>query len=130
MEKVILFDGVCNLCNGIVQFVMKRDKKKQIKFASLQSDIGQKMVLKHYGTTTIDSFIFVDNGKAYMKSSAGLRVCKHLSGPWKLLIIFIIIPTPIRDFFYSIIAKNRYKWFGKSETCMMPTKDMKDRFLH
>ncbi|OZM56323.1 thiol-disulfide oxidoreductase [Lottiidibacillus patelloidae] len=129
MEKIILFDGVCNLCNFGVQFVIKRDPKKQFKFASIQSEIGEKLMIKHYGKVELDSFVYIEGKNSYKKSTAALKVCKHLRGAWKLLFILLIIPTPIRDFFYGKIAKNRYKMFGKKDSCMLPSPELKERFL-
>jgi predicted DCC family thiol-disulfide oxidoreductase YuxK len=129
MKKTILFDGVCNLCNSSVQFIIKRDPKGHFKFASIQSETGRSL-LKQFGVDKeIDSFILIENQRIYLKSSAALRVCRNLNGIWKLLTILRILPAPFRDFFYDIVAKNRYKWFGKIESCMIPTKEMKKRFL-
>ena len=127
---ILLFDGVCNLCNGIVQFTIKRDPKGKFKFASLQSDAAQ-LLLKKFGLSTddFDSFVLVDGNKYFLKSSAGLQVLKELGGVWKLFYVFIIIPRPIRDFIYNIIAKTRYRIFGKRDQCMVPTEDIKQRFL-
>ncbi|SDN40721.1 thiol-disulfide oxidoreductase DCC family protein [Bacillus sp. OK048] len=129
MERIILFDGVCNLCNSSVQFIIKRDPKGHYKFASLQSMKGQSL-LKQYGyDKEFDSFILIENQRIYSKSSAALMICRNLTGLWKLLNILRILPAPFRDFFYDVVAKNRYKWFGKKESCMLPTKEMKKRFL-
>jgi predicted DCC family thiol-disulfide oxidoreductase YuxK len=127
---ILLFDGVCNLCNGIVQFTIKRDPKAKFKFASLQSASGQAL-LKQFGLPTDDfnSFVFINEDKYFLKSSAGLHVLKELGGVWKVFYIFIIFPRPIRDFVYNIIAKTRYKIFGKQDICMVPTPDIKQRFL-
>jgi predicted DCC family thiol-disulfide oxidoreductase YuxK len=129
MKRIILFDGVCNLCNSLVQFIIKRDPNKRFHFASMQSAIGEELMLNSYGEVDMDSFVYIEGDRSYRKSSAALRVCKHLNGAWKLFYIFLIIPTPLRDYFYDLIAKNRYKWFGKKESCMMPTTELKDRFL-
>jgi len=127
---VILFDGVCNFCNYWVNFAIKRDKKKKLKFAPLQGETARQL-LSEYGldTTKLSSVILVDNGKAYTQSSAAIRICKHLDGSWKLCYGFMIIPKFIRDFLYNIIARNRYKWFGKKEACMVPTPGLRERFL-
>ena len=129
-KHILLFDGVCNLCNGIVQFTIKRDPKGKFKFASLQSESGQ-LLLKQFGLPTNDfnSFVFINGDNYFLKSSAGLHVLKELGGVWKVFYIFIIIPRPLRDFVYSIIAKTRYKIFGKRDTCMIPTPELKQRFL-
>ena len=126
----ILFDGVCNLCNGFVVFVVKRDPNAKFKFASLQSEEGEK-VQKEFDMDpdNIKTMVLVDNDKYYVKSDAALRIFKELSGLWSLLYYFIIIPRPIRDFVYDIVAKNRYRWFGRLDECMLPTPDLKKRFL-
>ncbi|MFZ7943293.1 MULTISPECIES: thiol-disulfide oxidoreductase DCC family protein [Bacillaceae] len=129
MERIILFDGICNLCNSSVQFIIKRDPKAKFKFASLQGQSGQELLEKYGLKTNLNSFIFIENEKIHMKSSAALRVGKQLNGAWKLVSIFFIIPPIIRDTLYNIIAKNRYKWFGKKETCLLPSPEWKNRFL-
>ena len=130
-HPVILFDGVCNLCNAAVQFVINKDKKAIFKFASLQSHFGQS-VMDKYGlpASGFDSFILLNNEEIYTKSTAALMVARHLSGLWSLLYLFKIIPSFIRDFVYSIIAKNRYKWFGKKAACPVPTEELKIRFFY
>lgn len=130
-HKIIIFDGVCNLCNGSVQFVIKHDKKSLFKFASLQSEAGQSL-LQQYLLPTKDytSFVLIENNRAYTRSSAALRVAKHLSGPISFLYGFIIVPAFIRDAVYNLISKNRYKWFGKKDSCMIPTPQLKERFLN
>jgi predicted DCC family thiol-disulfide oxidoreductase YuxK len=129
MERIILFDGVCNLCNRSVQFILKRDPAGVFKFASLQSETGQK-ILKQFGVPeNLDSFVLIEGKKAYLKSSAALHVCLSLNGFWKLMGIFLVIPPFIRDLFYNILARNRYKWFGKNESCMLPSPQWKSRFM-
>lgn len=130
-NPIILFDGVCNLCNNSVQFVIKHDEQGKFKFAALQSETGQAL-LKQYGLpqTGVDSFVLVQNEKVYLKSTAALYVAKQLDGPVKLLIGFIIVPAFIRNAVYNLIAKNRYKWFGKKDHCMIPTPALKARFLN
>lgn len=127
---ILLFDGVCNLCNSIVQFTIKRDPKGKFKFASLQSESGQAL-LKKFGLPTddFDSFVFISGDKLFLKSSAGLHVLKELGGFWKMFYFLIIFPRPLRDFIYNIIAKTRYRIFGKRDTCMVPTDNIKQRFL-
>lgn len=128
--QIILFDGVCNLCNGFVQFLIKRDKKARFKFASLQSESGQSLLLKfNLPPDDFHSFIYIKGDSHYTKSTAALNVLKDMGGPWKLFYVFILTPKFIRDFIYSSIAKSRYKLFGKRETCMVPTPDIKKRFL-
>jgi len=130
-QAVILFDGECNLCNGSVQFVIRNDKKKLFQFASLQSE-GGKALLEKYGLNSNDlnSFILIQNDKAYFQSTAALNVASQLSGVVKLLAGFKIVPPFIRDAVYKFIAKNRYKWFGQRDACMIPTPELKSRFLN
>lgn len=128
--QIILFDGICNLCNGSVQFLIKRDKKAKFKFASLQSASGQSLLLK-FGLPKDDfhSFVYIKGDHYFIKSDAGLNVLKDMRGLWQLFYVFILIPKFIRDFIYSSIAKKRYKLFGKRDTCMVPTPEIKQRFL-
>ena len=129
-HKIILFDGVCNLCNSSVNFIIKRDAKDHFKFGALQSEEGKELVEKYtIDTSQTDSIILIDNGKAFVKSSAALRIARYLSGGWPLLYAFIILPTFLRNWVYDYIAKNRYKWYGKKESCMIPTPELKEKFL-
>jgi len=130
-KKIILFDGVCNLCNSSVQFVIKRDKKDVFRYAALQSEVGQQLVnQRHIDTSKVDSIILIEPGVAYFtKSDAALEIAKDLGGIWKLSAIFTWIPTSIRNSIYDFVAKNRYKWFGKKESCMIPTPELKAKFL-
>jgi predicted DCC family thiol-disulfide oxidoreductase YuxK len=127
---IILFDGICNLCNGLVLFIIKRDKDGRFKFASLQSDFGQRS-LKQFGLveTGFESLVLIRGDKYYLKSTGVLKMLKELGGIWKAFYIFIVIPHPVRDFFYDMVAKSRYKIFGKRNTCMIPTPELKERFL-
>jgi predicted DCC family thiol-disulfide oxidoreductase YuxK len=129
MGAIILFDGICNLCNHSVQFIIKRDPAGYFKFASLQSETGKRL-LKQYGVSNqIDSIIVIENKKVYIKSSAALQICTKLTGFWKFFIILRLLPSVFRDFFYDKVAKNRYKWFGKRDSCILPTTELKKRFL-
>jgi len=129
-DKIVLFDGVCNLCNSSVQFIIKRDKKKQFRYASLQGIFGQEFLKTHnLPADNFNSFILLEDEKNYSRSTGALRMLKHLGGVWSLFYGFIIIPKFIRDGVYNWIARNRYKWFGKKETCMIPTPELKERFL-
>jgi len=129
-SNVILFDGVCNFCNSSVNFIIDHDKKNIYRFAALQSDIGQK-ILEFYKLPkdNFDSFILVENDKVYKKSSAAIMVARNLGGIYSLAYPFIFIPRFIRDFFYNLIAKNRYKLFGKKDSCRIPTPELKEKFL-
>lgn len=130
-KKIILFDGVCNLCEGAVQYIIKRDKGDVFRYASLQSDIGQKLVAeRHIDTEKIDSMVLIEPGVAYYtKSDAALHIGKHLKGYGTLSSILLGIPRAIRDIIYDFIARNRYSWYGKKETCMIPTPELKAKFL-
>lgn len=128
--KIILFDGVCNLCNSSVNFIIDHDKNNIFKFASLQSDAGQKLLNKFgLDTKDFDSIVLVENDEHYTRSGAVLRIVKSFPGFWKLLYAFIILPSPLRDFLYDMIADNRYKWFGKKDSCRIPTPELKEKFL-
>jgi predicted DCC family thiol-disulfide oxidoreductase YuxK len=129
-KKIVLFDGLCNLCSSSVQFILKRDKKNQFLFGSLQSISGQGY-LKNFNLPVNDfnSFILVEGNKLYTRSSGALRMLKHLGNGWQLFYAFIIIPKFIRDGVYNFIAKNRYKWFGKKEACWVPTPELNAKFL-
>lgn len=129
MNPIVLFDGICNFCDASVQFIIKNDPKGKIRYASLQSDIGQKLLKEHKVPTDVDSMILIEGCNAYYKSTAALRIARYLKGPWKLAYAFLIIPAPIRNFAYDFIARNRYKWFGKKESCMLPSADVRRRFL-
>lgn len=129
-NPVVLFDGVCNFCNYWVNFAIKHDRKKKLKFTTLQGETAKQLLPKYnINPTGLSSVIFIDNGNAYTQSSAALRICKYLNGGWKLFYGLFIVPKFIRDFFYNIIARNRYKWYGKRNECMVPTPDLKERFL-
>jgi predicted DCC family thiol-disulfide oxidoreductase YuxK len=127
---IIFFDGVCNLCNSAVNFVIDRDTDKQFHFASLQSDFAKgKLDQYQVDPSLLQSILLLKKGRLYHKSGAALEIGMLLGGPWRLLLVFKIIPKFIRDFIYDWIAKNRYRWFGKRETCRVPTADLKERFL-
>lgn len=130
MQSVVLFDGVCNLCNSFVQFVIKYDKNERFKFASLQSDFAEKELANFFmDSQKMSTVILLENGKLYSRSTAALRILNSLNGLWPLLYVFIIVPAFIRDVVYNLIAKNRYKWFGKKDSCMVPSPELQCRFL-
>ena len=130
IENIILFDGVCNLCNGFVQFLIRRDPRGNFKFASLQSETGRQLLKDHgYQDFPLTSIVFINGGKAWEMSSAVLQILKTMGGPWSLLAVFGIIPKGIRDAVYRFIARRRYLWFGKQEACMVPTPQLRQRFL-
>jgi predicted DCC family thiol-disulfide oxidoreductase YuxK len=130
-KKIILFDGVCNLCEASVQFIIKKDKKDIFRFVAIQSDLGQE-IIKNIGidTSKIDSIVLYEPGKAYYyKSEAALKIAKDLGGMVTIFSIFSFLPKSISNLVYDFIAKNRYKWYGKKESCMIPTPELKAKFL-
>lgn len=128
--EIILFDGVCNFCNSSINFIIDHDPEKRFKFAPLQSDFGQDILTQfNKNTQNFDSVILLKNNTLYEKSEAALEITKHLSGFWKYLTIFKFLPTSFLNFFYNIVAKNRYRIFGKADSCRMPTAELKERFL-
>ena len=129
-NNIILFDGVCNFCDSSVNFIIDRDKKNIFKFSALQSEKGQE-ILEYFKLPKddFDSFVFIENDKVFKKSSAALKIANKLGGFWKLFYPLIIIPKFIRDFFYSLIANNRYKLFGRKDVCRIPTPELKQKFL-
>ncbi len=130
MRGIILFDGVCNFCNGSVNFIIERDRENYFQFAPLQSGIGQKLLAEHkIDKTVTDSVVLIENGEAYTRTTAVLRIARKLGGAWSLFYGFIIVPEFIRDFFYKLFAEYRYKLFGKTEACMMPTPELRTKFL-
>ena len=129
-HPVILFDGVCNLCNGAVQFIIKRDPNGVFRFASLQSDAGQDILKRHdLPTEDFDTMVVVDGDEVLTRSTAALHILRRLGGVWWIAYAFIIVPRYLRDAVYAIVVKNRYRWFGQREECMVPTPDLKSRFL-
>jgi len=128
-EPIILVDGKCKLCNSGVNFVLARDRKKRFKFSTLDSKYSQNLLQEFGGIyEKIDSVLLVDDQKVYIKSAAVLQIAKHLGGLYPLFYLFVVIPPVIRDYVYDVIAKNRYKWFGKNDTCDIIPPD-EDRFL-
>lgn len=129
-DTVILFDGVCHLCQGAVKFIIKRDPRGIFHFASLQSAAADRLL---EGKTPeggfLNTIVLVEDGVHYTRSTAALRIARRLRFPWPLMYLFIVIPRPLRDAVYGWIAANRYRWFGKDDACMMPTPDIRKRFL-
>lgn len=131
--EIILFDGLCNLCQGTMRFIAARDPSKRFKYEFLQSDNGRQLMEKHglfpEKSADYQTVILVSGNNAYQKSTAMFRILRHLNGLWPLLYIFIIVPRPLRDTLYSFIGKRRYRWFGKRDTCEIPSDEVKQRFL-
>lgn len=129
-KRIIIFDGVCNFCNGAVNFIISRDKKKKFMFSPMQTDYAQELLQKHaINNVGIDTFLLIKDGELYIWTTAALEIAKELDGAWFLFNIFRIIPRPIRDSAYRLFARNRYNLFGRTEKCPMPTEDIKDRFV-
>lgn len=127
---IVLFDGVCNLCDASVNYIIDHDSSGYFKLASLQSEPGQQ-ILGHYALPVdyLDSLVLVEEGKVYVRSTAALRIARRLEGPVRILTIFLALPEPLRDVVYGWVARNRYRWFGKRDTCRLPTPELKERFL-
>lgn len=129
-HDIILFDGVCNLCNNAINFVIKRDPKNRFLYAPLQSISGKKLIKEHdIDIASVDSIILIRKDRAYIKSTAALFIAQKLSGLWPLMIAFYILPSFMRNWVYDYVARNRYTWFGKKDACMIPTPDLKAKFL-
>ena len=129
-QAVILFDGVCNLCNGFVQFVIKHDRQGYFKFTALQSVAGQEILrATDLANNPLGTVVLVENGKVFVRSTAALKILARLDGWWPIAYAAIILPAFLRDLIYVGIARNRYRWFGKQESCMLPTPELKSRFL-
>ena len=130
-HPIVLFDGVCNLCNASVNFIIDRDPHDRFRFAALQSERGVALLAEHGHTVSAepDSIVLVEGGRIFERSTAALRIARHLRGAWKLLYGFMIVPRPLRDLVYRFIARHRYRWFGRTEACRVPTPELRARFL-
>ncbi|NNE65684.1 MAG: thiol-disulfide oxidoreductase DCC family protein [Pyrinomonadaceae bacterium] len=129
-HAIVLFDGVCNFCNGTVNFLIDRDKNDQFRFAALQSETGERLTAEHsIDRNETDSVVLIDQGRAYFYSEAALRIGKRLGGIWSLGYAFIILPSTIRDFFYKLFAKHRYRLFGKADSCRIPKPEEAQKFI-
>ena len=130
MKRIVLFDGECNFCDASVQFIIKRDPYEHFQFTSLQRETGERLSREFDVPDDVDSLVLIENGQAFTKSGAALRIAKKLDGLWHLAFLFILVPPIIRDGIYDVIARNRYKWFGKKEdACMLPTPADRKRFI-
>jgi predicted DCC family thiol-disulfide oxidoreductase YuxK len=129
-QSIIMFDGVCNLCNGFVNFLIVRDKHNSFRFGSLQSPAVIDLLKAHnFAANDLSTVILLENDKLYYQSTAVLRILRQMGGAWPLLYAFIVLPRPIRDFFYNMIAKNRYRLFGRQDACMIPTPELRAKFV-
>jgi len=130
MDNLVIFDGVCNLCAKSVRFIMRHEKDQRLRFAPLQSATGARL-MRELGLDPEDvkTFVLIADGRAFVKSDAAIHLARFLRGPWRLLGAIKIIPRPIRDWLYDVTARNRYRWFGRSDECTVPAPDMRDRFI-
>jgi predicted DCC family thiol-disulfide oxidoreductase YuxK len=129
-HPVVLFDGVCNYCNNVINFIIRQDRKKRLRFAPLQSSAGQELLASHaLPRGDFESFVFVYKDRAYQKSTAALQLASLLPWYWQWLQVLRIVPPFLRNLVYDLVARNRYKWFGRKETCMVPGPDIRSRFL-
>lgn len=129
-QRLVLFDGVCNFCNSAVLFIVDRDPKERFKFASLQSDTGQKTLREHKCDPAIDSVVLVEGERTFLRSTAALRIARALRWPWPILFyLFILVPRVLRDAAYRYFATHRYQWFGKSDQCRIPTPELRRRIV-
>jgi predicted DCC family thiol-disulfide oxidoreductase YuxK len=130
-KKIILFDGVCNLCNRSIQFIIKHDTKDEFRFATLQGEIGKSLIKdRNIDTSKVDSIILIEPGVAYyIKSTAALKIGHSFGGIWKIISVLNLIPSRLRNIVYDFVARNRYKWYGKKDHCMVPTLEIKAKFL-
>jgi len=129
-KHIVIFDGVCNFCNSSVNFIIKRDNNNVFVFTPIQSEFGKSLVAKYeIPTLGMDTFVLIINEKYFLRTDAALEITKYLSGYWYLFSGFKVLPKPVRDYFYSLIAKNRYKLFGRKDVCMVPTRDLRDKFI-
>ena len=129
-ESIILFDGVCNLCSGFVQFILPRDTEGKYRFASLQSDAGQALLAEYdLPTDELESVVLIEDGESYVKSAATIQIATGLGGSYRLLSPFRYLPRSVRDRLYDFVADHRYRWFGKKDRCMIPSEDVQSRFV-
>lgn len=129
-QDILLFDGVCNLCNSSVNFIIDHDPNNHFRFAALQSEFGQqKLAELGFNSESFDSLVLLSQGEVYKKSSAALKIARKLSGLYPMLYVYMIIPPSLRDGVYDLIAKNRYKWWGKQDSCRVPTPELRSRFM-
>ncbi|HYM20301.1 MAG TPA: DCC1-like thiol-disulfide oxidoreductase family protein [Candidatus Kapabacteria bacterium] len=130
MSMIILFDGVCNLCNRRVDFLLKHDRDDQFRFAALQSESGKRLLSVHdLNIGALDTVVLIDGDLTFTRSTAALRIIRQVSGLWKVFYVCVVIPKPARDLMYNLITKHRYKWFGRSDSCRVPSRLEKSKFI-
>ncbi len=129
-QNIIIFDGVCNFCNGAVNFIIQRDKNRSFMFTPMQSDTGKHLIEKYQvDLVGKNTFLLIKNGTTFIKTEAALEICKELSGGWKYFRLFKYLPLPVRDRLYTLLATHRYRLFGKRDSCMVPTPEIRERFI-
>jgi predicted DCC family thiol-disulfide oxidoreductase YuxK len=129
-DSIVLFDGVCNLCSALVQFVIRHDTAAKFRFAAIQSEIGRAIFQSHgLDPADLQTFVFISDGKMHMRSDAAIEVVSRFGGAWRFFTVFRLVPRVARDWIYSMVARNRYRWFGRRDVCMIPTPEIKERFL-
>jgi len=130
MASLVLFDGVCNLCNGVVKFVIARDPNGRFQFGALQSSAARRVIAEHGAPDPLpDAIVLIEDGRLYTRSTAALRIARRLTFPWPLTAVFLAVPRPLRDWAYARFASRRYRWFGRRETCMVPSPELRARFI-
>ena len=131
MPDIVIFDGVCNLCARSVQFILRHESEPRFLFSPVQSAAGANVLAAHgFSTSEVDTFVLVSEGKVYTRSTAALRIARHFKGGWRLLGVFWVVPRPLRDILYDLVARNRYSWFGKADSCLIPTPELNARFKY
>jgi predicted DCC family thiol-disulfide oxidoreductase YuxK len=129
-RPIVLFDGVCNLCNASVTFILDRDRRGLFAFAALQSEVGHDLLATHgLPPDAVATIVLIERGRAYTRSRAALRIARHLDGAWPLLFALSVVPTALTDRLYDLVAHNRYRWFGRRDACRVPTPELRARFL-
>jgi predicted DCC family thiol-disulfide oxidoreductase YuxK len=129
-DNLILFDGVCNLCDAFVQFVIRHDRAGKFRFAAIQSQAGKRIFQSRgLDAENLQTFVLVTGGEIFVRSDAAVEVLSRFGGGWKICRIFLLVPRPLRDGLYSWVARNRYRWFGRKDACMVPTAEIRERFL-
>lgn len=128
--SILLFDGVCNLCSRAVQFVIRHDPEGRFRFAALQSPAGQRLLVEHgLPAGALDTFVLIEGARCFTRSDTAIELARRLQGPWRWLRLAAIVPRPIRDWAYGVLVRNRYRWFGRRESCLVPTPELAQRFL-
>ena len=130
MNEVVIFDGVCNLCAGTVRFIVSHEAEPTLRFVPLQTPLGARLMREHgFDPEDVKTFVLVADGKAYSKSDAAIRITRYFRGPWRALAVMRIVPRFVRDRVYDLVARNRYRWFGRTDACMVPTPELRARFI-